>query len=79
MSCVLGRGSNPNQLSVDRIIPELGYIKGNIVLCTQKVNLVKNNLTLREMSEWTPGWYGRVIQKFEDDGNTSWSEPEDSQ
>lgn len=57
-----GKGKNRwNVLSVDKIYPHLGYVRGNVVLCTVKANLIKNNCTLEEMSEWMPGWYQRIM------------------
>lgn len=49
-----------NGLSVDRVIPSLGYVRGNIVLCCTKLNCVKNNLTLAEVESYLPYWYKRI-------------------
>lgn len=35
--------------SIDRIIPELGYVKGNIMVISQKANRMKNDATLDEL------------------------------
>lgn len=35
--------------SLDRIIPELGYIKGNIMVMSRKANVMKNNATKEEI------------------------------
>lgn len=35
--------------SVDRIIPELGYTKGNIRVISNRANLLKNNATVEEL------------------------------
>lgn len=35
--------------SIDRIIPELGYTKGNIVIISNKANMIKNNATPDEI------------------------------
>ena len=50
-------------LSVDKIIPTLGYVKGNVVLCTLKANTIKGDLSMEEMKIWLPSWYERLIQK----------------
>ena len=60
----LGSGNSRNQLSFDRIDPSKGYIVGNVVLCTFKINSIKQDITLVEMREWMPGWYDRIIKKF---------------
>jgi CTP:phosphocholine cytidylyltransferase-like protein len=41
-----------------------GYIHGNVVFCCSRINMMKNNMTLDEMREWTPGWYQRVCAFF---------------
>lgn len=61
----LYKSRNWNTLSLDKIIPEKGYVKGNVVFCTRRVNTIKNNMTLEEMKEWTPGWYERILTLFE--------------
>lgn len=35
--------------SIDRIIPELGYVKGNVWIVSLKANTIKNNATLEEL------------------------------
>ena len=35
--------------SVDRIIPELGYTKGNVRVISNRANLLKNNATIEEL------------------------------
>lgn len=57
----LGSGyKNKRQLSFDRIVPNLGYIPENVVLCTHQANTVKSNLTLNEMGQWLPSWYKKI-------------------
>lgn len=38
-----------NSPSLDRITPELGYVKGNIQVISYKANVVKNNLTKEQL------------------------------
>jgi len=38
-----------NSPSLDRIIPELGYIPGNVMVISMKANRIKSNATLSEM------------------------------
>lgn len=35
--------------SVDKFIPALGYVKGNVAVISRRVNLLKNNATLEEI------------------------------
>lgn len=56
----VGSGLLENCLSVDKIIPENGYVYDNIVLCTQRANSIKFNLSLDEMKMWMPDWYGKI-------------------
>jgi hypothetical protein len=60
LRCATGEGWSGESASVDRIIPEKGYTKGNVVLCTRRVNTMKNDMTLDEMKEWTPRWYEKL-------------------
>jgi hypothetical protein len=35
--------------SLDRIVPELGYVKGNVVVVSHKANTMKNSATVEEL------------------------------
>jgi hypothetical protein len=35
--------------SLDRIVPELGYVKGNVMVMSRKANVMKNNATPEEI------------------------------
>lgn len=61
MEIQLGRGKSHSAASVDRVDNSIGYLVGNVVLCTTKVNLIKRDVTLDEMKDWMPGWYQRVL------------------
>lgn len=39
----------PNSPSLDKIIPELGYIKGNIMVISMKANIMKSNASIEEL------------------------------
>lgn len=43
------KSSLPASASVDRIIPEKGYIKGNVLVISLKANLIKTNATPSEI------------------------------
>jgi transposase-like protein len=48
-------------LSVDRIVPGRGYMKGNVVLTSFRINSLKSDATLDEMRCWMPDWHSRII------------------
>lgn len=35
--------------SLDKIVPEKGYVKGNVIIVSMKANQIKTNATLREL------------------------------
>lgn len=51
----LERSTNPKggvtdcSPTVDRLIPELGYIKGNVIVVSHKANRIKNDATIEEL------------------------------
>jgi len=51
-------GFRDNSPSLDKRIPELGYVKGNISIMSFRANRIKNNATLEEIEkihEWLKG------------------------
>lgn len=52
----LERCGNQNYApSLDRLIPELGYVKGNVAVISHRANVLKNNMSIDEiikMAEW---------------------------
>lgn len=38
-----------NPLSIDRIVPALGYVQNNVRLISYRANLLKNNATIQEI------------------------------
>jgi len=62
-----GNGLNRNSLSIDKIIPEKGYIQKNFVLCTHIANSVKLDLSLQEIEEWIPKWYSKIKEHIENE------------
>jgi predicted DNA binding CopG/RHH family protein len=45
-----GLGTNqPNSPSLDRMVPELGYVKGNVRVISNRANLLKSNAEIWEL------------------------------
>jgi hypothetical protein len=47
------KGWAPDAPTLDRIIPEKGYVKGNVKVISGKANVMKNNATLKELKIFT--------------------------
>lgn len=48
----LGTGRHvPSSPSLDRLIPELGYTKGNVNVISMRANMVKHNSTYEELEK----------------------------
>lgn len=43
------RCNGPNSPSLDKIVPELGYVKGNIVVVSLRANQIKSDATIEEL------------------------------
>jgi predicted GNAT family acetyltransferase len=56
----VGKGKSPNAISLDKVIPENGYVKGNVVLCSNRFNTIKHNLNLEELKKYIPLFYKRL-------------------
>lgn len=41
--------NNPNAPSLDRMYPELGYIKGNVFVISRRANVLKGDATIQEL------------------------------
>lgn len=48
-----GGKAQPNSPSLDKIVPNLGYTKGNVQIISYKANTMKNNATLEELIKFT--------------------------
>jgi len=54
---IKGKGfATPSSPTLDRIIPELGYVKGNVMFISHRANIIKYNLTLNEMKLLLSNW-----------------------
>lgn len=49
LKCVAGRGGGDSSPSLDRIIPSLGYVAGNVVVISSRANRLKNDGSLAEL------------------------------
>lgn len=64
MTWGVGKGFSRDSISIDKMIPKLGYTKENTVLCSNKVNTVKCDLSLEELKQWIPKWYKKIVKSF---------------
>jgi len=44
-----GNGKHPYRPSIDRVVPELGYVKYNVVFISMKANAIKQDVTEKEL------------------------------
>ena len=65
------KGGSGNSPSLDRIIPELGYIVGNIQWISKRANSSKNNLSIAELIK-LGNWAERFINQEVDYEGYSW-------
>lgn len=63
-----GEGKHPNSVSIDKIVPHLGYVSGNVVFAANRVNSMKHDASLDEMALWMPSWHERAIAHLAKDG-----------
>ena len=48
--------NHPHQRTFDRIDSSKGYIEGNVVACTQRINCLKGDATLEEVEQLAAAW-----------------------
>lgn len=58
--------SNRESLSIDRIEPSKGYVKGNIALCCDCVNTMKSNMSIENFK-----YYINLLVPFASEENTT--------
>lgn len=51
-----GKGVKPNTPSLDKIVPDLGYVKGNVRVISFRANAMKQNSTLEEFLLMAKNW-----------------------
>lgn len=64
-----GKGHDPKGPSLDRVIPELGYVKGNVVFISILANTIKSNVTEKELyavADWLHDKRKEVLNAFKD-------------
>lgn len=49
-------GTSDDSMSLDRIDPTKGYVKGNVQIISQRANRIKSNSTLEEFEEMAYNW-----------------------
>lgn len=64
MVCEVGNGKSREALSVDKIVPMLGYTKYNVVFCCNKINTCKSDLQLNEICKWMPPWWEKIVTYY---------------
>lgn len=57
---VSGKGPGDNSPSLDRLIPHLGYVRGNVVVISQRANRIKNDASAEEL-ETVASWLRDVL------------------
>jgi hypothetical protein len=62
MICEVGNNLQRDSMSIDKLIPEKGYINGNVVFTTHRINTCKADLSLDELSKWMPSFHERIQQ-----------------
>jgi hypothetical protein len=71
MTCGGGKTSDRNSVaSVDKIIPRLGYVRGNIVIVSFKANRMKSDGTLEEVVA-LGRFYGKILDSRDDAEHSS--------
>ena len=56
-------GPQDDSPSIDKIIPEKGYVKGNVAIISQLANRVKNNAKTPEEIRQVADWYEKELEK----------------
>lgn len=63
-----GRGPSPDSPSVDRIIPELGYVRGNVIVISHLANSIKTNATPEQIIRVGTFYERLLAKKIDDEG-----------
>lgn len=65
-----GNGKLSSAISIDKIIPEKGYVPGNCVYCCDIVNRIKSDFSLEELKVLNPNEWSIRAEKYID--NKQW-------
>lgn len=57
-----GNSHSPNRASLDRIIPEKGYVKGNVRVISLRANVLKRDATIEELQAVTKDYQYQLEQ-----------------
>jgi len=57
-----GKGAGPGSPSLDKIVPELGYVKGNVQVVSFKANAMKRDATKEELIQFA-NWILKGVPK----------------
>ena len=55
------KGQGSNSPSLDRIIPQLGYVKGNVIVMSSLANRIKNDSTPNQVMA-VALWFAKAVQ-----------------
>ena len=53
----------PNSPSLDRLVPSLGYVKGNVTVISHRANTLKNNASIDELMLLTDNLHKLIVSK----------------
>lgn len=56
-----GKGTNPNSATLDRLIPKLGYVPGNVAVISDRANRIKADATVEEITA-VADWLRKVLK-----------------
>jgi hypothetical protein len=59
-----GKVPGPNSPSLDRLIPALGYIPRNVIVISNRANLIKQDATLQELKDLTNNLEKILTERF---------------
>jgi hypothetical protein len=64
-----GKGADENSPTLDRVIPDLGYVKGNVVFISFLANKIKQDVTEKELyavADWLHDKRKEVLNAFKE-------------